>query len=129
MEDYERALCVRGFHVYCDVWEAATGEVLDCEREPGNAKVGMCLVFHSLSLELPSPLLPALLDSHERLLEVVLCTKVTLSGPVVRLYTADTAVEPFPPRAAVRLTVRHYFRGVGQPRKYFNSDNFPNYGI
>ena len=38
MEDYERDLCVRGFHVYCDVWEAAIGEVFDCEREPGNAK-------------------------------------------------------------------------------------------
>ena len=38
MEDYERALCVRGFHVYYNVWEAVIGEVLDCEREPGNAK-------------------------------------------------------------------------------------------
>ena len=38
MEDYERDLCVRGFHVYRDIWEAAVGEVLDCEREPGNAK-------------------------------------------------------------------------------------------
>ena len=103
--------------------------MLDCEREPGNAKVGMRLVFHSLSLELPSPLLPALFDSHEGLLEVVLCTKVTLSGPVVCFYAADTAVEPFPPRTAVRVTVRHYFRGLGQPRKYFNSDNFLNYGI
>ena len=28
MEDYKRALCVRGFHVYCDVWEVAIGEVL-----------------------------------------------------------------------------------------------------
>ena len=71
----------------------------------------MRLVFPSLSLELPSPLLPALLDSHERLLEVVLWTKATLSGLVVRLYAADTAVEPFPPRAAVRVTVRQYFRG------------------
>ena len=33
------------------------------------------------------------------------------SGTVVRLYAADTAVEPFPPRAAVRVTVHHYFRG------------------
>ena len=38
MEDYERALCVHGFYVYCNVWEVAIGEVLDCEREPGNAK-------------------------------------------------------------------------------------------
>lgn len=38
MEEYERDLCIRGFHVYRDIWEAAVGEVLDCEREPGNAK-------------------------------------------------------------------------------------------
>ena len=33
------------------------------------------------------------------------------SGTVVRLYAADTAVEPFPPRAAVRVTVHRYFPG------------------
>ena len=38
MEDYERVLCASGFHVYCDLWEADIGEVLNCEREPGNAK-------------------------------------------------------------------------------------------
>ena len=31
MKDYKRDLCVRGFHVYRDIWEAAVGEVLDCE--------------------------------------------------------------------------------------------------
>ena len=34
MEDYTRDLCVRGFHVYRNIWEAAEGEVLECE---GNA--------------------------------------------------------------------------------------------
>ena len=38
MEDYKRDLYVRSFHMYRDIWEAAVGEVLDCEREPGNAK-------------------------------------------------------------------------------------------
>ena len=28
MEDYKRALRVCGFHVYCDDWEVAIGEVL-----------------------------------------------------------------------------------------------------
>ncbi len=28
--------CVRGYHVYKDVWEAAIGEVLVCRREPTN---------------------------------------------------------------------------------------------
>jgi len=35
-----KGLCVSGFHVYCDAWEADIGKVLDCEREPGNAKDG-----------------------------------------------------------------------------------------
>ena len=38
IEDYKRDLCVRGFHMYHDIWEVAIGEVLDCEREPGNTK-------------------------------------------------------------------------------------------
>ena len=33
------------------------------------------------------------------------------SSTVVRLYAADTAVEPFPLRAAVRVTLRHFFCG------------------
>ena len=38
MEDYTRDLCIHGFHVYHNIWEAAEGEVLQCERETGNAK-------------------------------------------------------------------------------------------
>ena len=33
---HRRACCVRGYHVYCEIWEAAVGEVLVCEREPQN---------------------------------------------------------------------------------------------
>ena len=29
-------LCVRGYHVYKDIWEAAIGEELPCERETRN---------------------------------------------------------------------------------------------
>ena len=36
MEKYERACCVRGYHVYLEIWEAVVGEVLVCEREPRN---------------------------------------------------------------------------------------------
>ena len=32
--EYGRALCVRGYHVYREIWEAAVGQVLICEREP-----------------------------------------------------------------------------------------------
>ena len=28
--------CVRGYHVYKDIWAAAIGEVLVCSREPAN---------------------------------------------------------------------------------------------
>ena len=33
----ERRCCVRDYHVYKEVWAAAVGEVLICEREPDNA--------------------------------------------------------------------------------------------
>ena len=36
MEEFERACCIRGYHVYKEVWEAALGEELACEREPHN---------------------------------------------------------------------------------------------
>ncbi len=36
MEEYERACCVRGYHIYQAIWTAAVGEVLACEREPRN---------------------------------------------------------------------------------------------
>ena len=38
MEMYERACCVRGYHVYQHVWSAAVGQVLSCEREPTNSR-------------------------------------------------------------------------------------------
>ena len=34
----EVVCCVRGYHVYKDVWAAAIGEVLACSREPTNAE-------------------------------------------------------------------------------------------
>jgi hypothetical protein len=35
--EYEKEFCVRGYHVYNDVWEAAAGETLVCVRELRNA--------------------------------------------------------------------------------------------
>ena len=37
LEHVERRCCVRGYHVYKEVWAAAVGEELVCEREPDNA--------------------------------------------------------------------------------------------
>ena len=36
METCERNSCVRGYHVYRTIWDAAIGEDLVCEREPTN---------------------------------------------------------------------------------------------
>ena len=38
MDTYERACCIRGYHVYRHIWSAAVGEVLSCEREPTNSR-------------------------------------------------------------------------------------------
>ena len=38
MEELERVCCIRGYHVYKEIWEAATGEVLICERELHNSR-------------------------------------------------------------------------------------------
>ena len=32
----ETALCIRGYHVYSQIWSAAVGEEFPCEREPTN---------------------------------------------------------------------------------------------
>ena len=34
---FERKCCIRGNHVYKEVWEVAVGELLECERDPENA--------------------------------------------------------------------------------------------
>ena len=36
LETCERPLCIRGYHIYKEIWTAAIGEVLPCEREPTN---------------------------------------------------------------------------------------------
>ena len=38
MEELKRDACIRGYHIYKEVWEAADGEELPCEREPQNSK-------------------------------------------------------------------------------------------
>ena len=38
----ETGCCVRGYHVYKDIWAAAIGEVLVCSQEPTNAQKNFC---------------------------------------------------------------------------------------
>ena len=33
LEELERVCCIRGHHIYKETWEAAAGEVLNCERK------------------------------------------------------------------------------------------------
>ena len=36
LEKFRVDVCVRGQHIYKDIWYAVVGEVLVCEREPNN---------------------------------------------------------------------------------------------
>ena len=36
MERFCVESCVRGYHIYKDIWEASIGEELPCQRESGN---------------------------------------------------------------------------------------------
>jgi len=36
MECFNIKSCVRGYHVYEDIWDASVGEELPCQRENGN---------------------------------------------------------------------------------------------
>ena len=38
MEELKRVYCIRDYHLYKEMWEAATGEVLICEREFHNIR-------------------------------------------------------------------------------------------
>ena len=38
VDELERVCCIQGYHIYKEIWEAATGEVLTSEREPLNPK-------------------------------------------------------------------------------------------
>ena len=37
MEEFEKRCCIRGYHIYQEVWAAAVGEELVCEREMDNS--------------------------------------------------------------------------------------------
>ena len=109
MEDYKRDLCtcVRGFHVYRATY--------------GRQLFRKCLTVN------PSPTLPALPDSHERLLLLVLLlrTKVSPLGPVNRPCAAGIAVEPFWPRSAVlRLHIRRLYNVLLFVVKNISCDKF-----
>lgn len=36
MPTYQRYLCIRGYHIYNEIWTAIVGEELICQREPTN---------------------------------------------------------------------------------------------
>ena len=38
MEERRKEMCVRGYHVYKEVWDAIVVETLQCEREDSNER-------------------------------------------------------------------------------------------
>lgn len=38
MEERRKEMCIRGYHVYKEIWDAIVGEILQCERETDNEK-------------------------------------------------------------------------------------------
>ena len=36
METFQKESCVRGYHIYKELWDAVVGEELECQRERGN---------------------------------------------------------------------------------------------
>ena len=36
LEEFREVVCVRGQHIYKDIWYAVVGKVLLCERDPNN---------------------------------------------------------------------------------------------
>jgi len=46
MEEFGRDCCVRSYHVYKEIWEAAAGEVLECvSRTTFKMVTGVCQGF------------------------------------------------------------------------------------
>ena len=43
MKVSERSSCVRGYHIYKDVWDAVIGKEIQCEREPDTNKSDCCM--------------------------------------------------------------------------------------
>ena len=41
MEEFERVCCIRGYHIYKEIWEAAAGEVLMCKGRPTMIEIDM----------------------------------------------------------------------------------------
>ena len=48
LEEFRVDVCIRGYHIYKDIWYAVVGKVLVCEKEPNNSpriKISTCLIF------------------------------------------------------------------------------------
>ena len=38
MEEFESICCIRGYHIYKQIWQAAVGEALECKWETHNLR-------------------------------------------------------------------------------------------
>ena len=83
MEVHEVESCVRGYHIYSDIWNPDVGDILNCERESGNRidsyavaiKSGASVIGHvprklsaacSLFLSLGGTINCEITDNHRR---------------------------------------------------------------
>ena len=123
----QSAVFVQGYHVYQRIWDAAIGEVLDCDREPDNAvdhyavKLSSCLFNLSyLFVDTTNG------GSAQRLRQAPFWVrKLTCS---MNLHVLQN--RHFRPRVCSwRLKI---FAGPGLPRiprKFHAREIFPSYGI
>ncbi len=143
--EYEIACCIRGYHVYHEMWEAAVGEVVVCEIELRNAtdryaaavkrgtewlsdtyreRCGMfaCFSWGKRQSPLGSEVHLSVEEepSHDikaSYMEVLNCMHMRTD----HMHNVDIII-----RCKISLVLS--FRGLWQPRKNFTNENFPIYG-
>ena len=115
MEELRRELCIRGHHIYKNIWNPVVGEVLVCEGESHNAAdwyfaaiaKGGVVVGH-----LPRKL-------------AKLCLLFLAKRWYNTLHSDWNVVVNFRCRKIFVLLIFRYQQAI---RKYMNTENFPIYG-
>ena len=106
IEEYGKALCIRGYHIYCKVWEAKAGETLPCEMEQQNTcdRYMYDVGAQSCYLLFISKNFMCLIFVDEGIYEIILTMKFSRS--TVHVYTLITHIRLC---SAVRGVIMTYF--------------------
>ena len=126
MEEFERVCCVRGYHVYKEIWEAATGEILICERELHNGRDR-----YAEAVKKSGTIIGYLPRKLTRVCSLFLRRGGTIICTVTggRRYSADLPQGGLEVPCSLLFFCAFNFRCCLGLRKYFNNELFPNYGI